>query len=170
MTTGVVLDCGDGVTTTSAIYEGYSIANATQRMDLGGRDVTAHLMQLLRRAGYSLHTSAEFEIVRQIKEKFCIVEPFSSASSIGIGAGKDTLADNRFTIKKDEAFAGDNRFVLKKETAEKERQAELQTYMLPDGQSMKIGSEKKVAPEILFRPDLIGLEYPGVHEMVVNCI
>jgi centractin len=41
---------------------------------------------------------------------------------------------------------------------------------MPDGSTMKIGSEKKVAPEILFRPDLIGLEYPGVHEMVANCI
>lgn len=29
LTTGVVLDCGDGVTTASAVYEGYSIANAT---------------------------------------------------------------------------------------------------------------------------------------------
>ena len=38
--TGVVLDVGDGVSSASAIYEGYSITNATQRIDLGGRDVT----------------------------------------------------------------------------------------------------------------------------------
>ncbi len=69
MTTGVVFDCGDGVTTAAAIYEGYSITNATQRMDLAGRDVTQHLMLLLRRAGHPLHTSAEFEIVKDIKEK-----------------------------------------------------------------------------------------------------
>jgi centractin len=42
--TGVVLDVGDGVSSASAIYEGYSITNATQRVDLGGRDVTQHLM------------------------------------------------------------------------------------------------------------------------------
>lgn len=27
-----------------------------------------------------------------------------------------------------------------------------------------------MAPEILFKPELIGLEYPGVHEMIANCI
>lgn len=44
MMTGVVLDVGDGVSSAAAIYEGYSIRNATQRIDLGGRDVTQHLM------------------------------------------------------------------------------------------------------------------------------
>jgi centractin len=35
---------------------------------------------------------------------------------------------------------------------------------------MKISSEKYKAPEILFSPDKIGLEYPGVHEMVINAV
>ena len=35
---------------------------------------------------------------------------------------------------------------------------------------MKISSEKYKAPEILFSPEKIGLEYPGVHELVVNAI
>ena len=38
--TGVVLDVGDGISSACAIYEGYSIRSATQRIDLGGRDVT----------------------------------------------------------------------------------------------------------------------------------
>ncbi len=63
-TTGVVLDCGDGVSHVCPIYEGFSITNAVQRIDLGGRDVTMHLMNLLRRAGYMFHTTAEFQIVR----------------------------------------------------------------------------------------------------------
>jgi centractin len=41
---------------------------------------------------------------------------------------------------------------------------------LPDGQTIQLGSEKYKAPEILFSPDKIGLEWPGVHEMVVNSI
>ncbi len=42
--------------------------------------------------------------------------------------------------------------------------------MLPDSQKIKIGAERFRAPEILFEPELIGLEYPGVHQMVVDAI
>jgi len=35
---------------------------------------------------------------------------------------------------------------------------------------MKISAEKYKAPEILFSPDKIGLEYPGIHEMIINAI
>ena len=43
-------------------------------------------------------------------------------------------------------------------------------FILPDGQTVKLGTEKWKAPEILFKPELIGLEYPGVHDLVANCI
>jgi centractin len=35
------------------------------------RDVTDHLQLLLRKSGHYLHTSAEKEVVRTIKEKTC---------------------------------------------------------------------------------------------------
>jgi len=44
------------------------------------------------------------------------------------------------------------------------------SYILPDGTAMKISSEKHKAPEILFSPEKIGLEYPGIHEMIINAI
>ena len=34
----------------------------------------------------------------------------------------------------------------------------------------KLGQERFWAPEILFNPELIGLEYPGVHQIVVDAI
>jgi len=39
-----------------------------------------HLMNLLRRAGYIFHTTAEFEIVKKIKEKYCYVAPMNSSN------------------------------------------------------------------------------------------
>lgn len=44
------------------------------------------------------------------------------------------------------------------------------TYELPDGQCINIGNERFRCPELLFKPDLNGMEASGIHELTYNSI
>jgi len=135
-TTGVVLDSGDGVTHAVPVYEGFALPHAVMRSDVAGRDVTEHLMLQLRRTGHVFHTSAEREVVRQIKEEKCYVS---------------------FNPQKEEQN-------------EHDKGSKDHTYRLPDGTTITLGAERFRAPEILFHPNNLGLEYPGIHELLAGSI
>ena len=71
--TGIVLDSGDGCTHCIPVSDGYILQHCIERMDIAGRHITEYLIRLLQKKGYCCNSSADFELVREIKEKFCFV-------------------------------------------------------------------------------------------------
>jgi actin-related protein 2 len=71
--TGVVVDTGDGVTHVVPVYDGFVPQHLIRRLDVAGRHVTSYMIKLLMLRGYAFNRSADFDTVRQIKEKLCYV-------------------------------------------------------------------------------------------------
>eukprot|EP00753_Platysulcus_tardus_P003335 PLAT12401.1.p2 GENE.PLAT12401.1~~PLAT12401.1.p2 ORF type:complete len:389 (-),score=180.49 PLAT12401.1:144-1310(-) len=70
---GVVVDSGDGVTHVVPVYDGFVPTHLVRRLDVAGRHITRYLIKLLLLRGYAFNRTADFETVREIKEKLAYV-------------------------------------------------------------------------------------------------
>lgn len=135
-TTGLVVDSGDGVTHIVVVYDGYSIQHAVSRMDIAGRNLTDYLQKHLTEDGYSFKSTAEKEIVKEIKENIC---------HVALDYKKEMDAYEEDDSKKVD-------------------------FTLPDGKKIRIGNLAIRTPECLFNPSMLGLDIPGIHKSIHECI
>lgn len=71
--TGVVVDCGDGLTEIVPIYEGFVLYNQARKTKLSGNFVTELLKQQIQMKSWIAETSGDFLTLRKMKEKTCYV-------------------------------------------------------------------------------------------------
>ena len=126
------------------------------RIDVGGNEVTDYLVcyitdnlttqqKLLGEKGYMFTTTAERDLVQDIKTSLCYVSQVCVDELFLL-----TLQD----YKRDKSFSED---------------LFLEGYELPDGQVVRVGYERFEAPEMMFDPTLAGIEAVGIHKLVVQC-
>jgi len=145
-TTGVMLSCGDGITYTTAMYEGFPVSHANNRVDFAGRDITDFLVRTLTEQNLYLNSSSGRQIVRDIKEKLAYVALNYDKEMKEFGPPRRKNPNFRIPNK------------LQK------------SYQLPDGKKIILTSELIRATETLFQPAYLGLEAPPIHDLVLNTI
>ena len=73
LVSGLVFNSGEGASHAVPIHAGKVVSKAIQTLELSGRDLTLDLMLSLSNKGWDFSTTAERELVRDMKEKHAYV-------------------------------------------------------------------------------------------------
>ncbi|MBN2156529.1 MAG: rod shape-determining protein [Candidatus Lokiarchaeota archaeon] len=73
LTTGMLVESGEGLTWIVPIIDGEVVTHAVQKLTLSGKDVSEYLRTLLLGYGVNITSTAQKEILRDIKEKTCFI-------------------------------------------------------------------------------------------------
>jgi centractin len=142
----LVFDSGDGVSHAVPVYEGFAVNQAIQRIDIAGR---YYLFAASHRIQSDNNNRDVTEYLQSLLRR--------SGNYFYTSAEKEIVR----IIKEKTCFLSLN---LAKE--EKESLGKFEDFTLPDGKVIKLGNERFRAPEILFNPEIIGIESIGVQDIV----
>ncbi len=94
LTSGLVFECGEGLSTCVPIVDGYILSHAIQRLDIGGRDVNEYLLELLKPKAL-FTTTFEREFVRDIKEQCCFIKLKANMNETQLDKKRYQLPDGK---------------------------------------------------------------------------
>jgi actin-related protein 3 len=146
LSTGTVIDSGDGVTHVIPIVDGYVIGNAIKHIPLAGRDVTNFVLEKLREREKNIPAEEAMAIAQRVKEQHCYI-------------CRDMAAEiNKFDSEPTSHMS------VHEEISRK------------TGKAIKfdVGYEAFLGPEIFFTPDIFSSTYTTplpeiVNEVILSC-
>ena len=77
-----MLDSGEDTTHAVPIYEGFALQHACRHLAVAGRHLTDFMIKSLARRRHVMESSAEREIVREMKEMVCKIETCVGAEEV----------------------------------------------------------------------------------------
>lgn len=171
----LLIDSGYSFTTITPIFQGRPLQSAIRRLDVGGKLLTNYLTRLLSLRHYDMRN--ETHIVNEIKEKTCYVsldfkgdldktwkgtrgerrEPYLT----GAGIAKDYVLPDFHSRAE-----GIVRDYDATSTAKQRRLAAAAS----NEDILTLRNERFVIPEILFNPSDIGMQTPGLPDLVYQSL
>ena len=147
--TSLIVDCGAGATTVTAVHDGYTLRKAVTRSPLGGDALTDCVLSYLEKTKKQ-PVKPRYEFTRKKNgDKFDVTAVKGlgqTTNAYRLYKQREIASDLKETVCRmsDKAFApGDYENVPSV------------AYELPDGNVVEIGAERFKIPEILFNPNLV---------------
>lgn len=141
--TGVVMDCGDGVSHVVPVVDGYVVGSGIKSMPIAGSNVTSFVQKLLRERNQSIPPELSMEAARQVKEKYSYV-----CSEMNKELGKHENDPDKYR-----------------------RTHTMHNTKTGQDFSFSVGYERFVGPEIFFTPELYSSEFTtGLPQLVDEAI
>ncbi|MHA1338446.1 MAG: hypothetical protein ACTSRZ_01810 [Promethearchaeota archaeon] len=154
--TGCVVNIGHDITNIVPVYQNFILSHAISKFNIGGYDITTFLQNLFRKKRYNIPIDSEKEIADEIKNNFCSVS--LDPLPIDIQDIKD-LELNKEILYRNKNSEGEATYI--KEIFNGTKSTEIK---------IKIGNERFIAPECLFKPALIGKEFEPLDDAIFNTI
>ncbi|KAI0040286.1 Actin/actin-like protein [Auriscalpium vulgare] len=152
----IVVDSGFSFTHIVPIMEGEIVWSAVKRIDVGGKLLTNHLKELVSFRQWNMMD--ETYIMNSVKETCCYVTTQFSAD----------LQTCRYKTKDNPIL---QEYILPDFSLNKQgRVMQPDEMTLESDQILHMGNERFSVPEILFRPDDIGLHQAGLAESIAASI
>ena len=148
--TALVVDCGGGGTSVTAVHDGYALKQASARSPLGGDAITDIVLKYLEKKK-ACPIRPRHEFTRRLNK---------DGETFDVSAVKRPNISSSYRLFKQREIAADVKETTCRLSDRAYDEAEMKNvptvaYELPDGNVVDVGAERFKIPELLFRPELL---------------